>query len=116
MNPLAGEMEVTGSEAEVEAEVAPLVSTAGAILAIDRTSVHRICSGQVVLTLSTAVKELVENSIDAGATCIGIYLPNKSIISYEDFSTQASTVLFSVGYSLIWKQEAPPSCFPIKDR
>lgn len=38
---------------------------------IDRDSVHRICSGQVVLSLAIAVKELVENSIDAGATNIG---------------------------------------------
>ncbi|NXN95557.1 PMS2 endonuclease, partial [Rhinopomastus cyanomelas] len=41
---------------------------------IDRKSVHRICSGQVVLNLGTAVKELVENSLDAGATNIDIKL------------------------------------------
>ena len=41
------------------------------IQAIDKGSVHRICSGQVVLTLATAVKELVENSIDAKATSVG---------------------------------------------
>ena len=41
------------------------------IKAIDRTSIHRITSGQVVIDLQTAVKELVENSIDAGATNIG---------------------------------------------
>ncbi|CAI8603789.1 unnamed protein product [Vicia faba] len=36
--------------------------------------VHRICSGQVILDLSSAVKELVENSLDAGATSIEISL------------------------------------------
>ncbi|XP_061083267.1 mismatch repair endonuclease PMS2 [Conger conger] len=47
---------------------------ARAIKPIDRHSVHQICSGQVVLTLATAVKELVENSIDAGATIVEIRL------------------------------------------
>ena len=47
---------------------------APAIQAIDRGSVHRICSGQVVLNLATAVKELVENSLDAGSSNIEIKL------------------------------------------
>lgn len=42
-----------------------------AVAAIDSDSVHRIHSGQVVLGLDGALKELVENSIDAGATVIG---------------------------------------------
>ncbi|EFA00116.2 mismatch repair endonuclease PMS2 isoform X2 [Tribolium castaneum] len=41
---------------------------------INRDTVHRICSGQVVLSLAIAVKELVENAIDAGATIIDIQL------------------------------------------
>jgi DNA mismatch repair protein PMS2 len=45
--------------------------TSQGIKAIDRTSIHRITSGQVVIDLQTAVKELVENSIDAGATNLG---------------------------------------------
>ena len=39
---------------------------------IDATSVHRICSGQVVIDLGTAVKELLENSLDARASNVRI--------------------------------------------
>ncbi|XP_048817842.1 mismatch repair endonuclease PMS2 isoform X1 [Lagopus muta] len=53
---------------------APCSEPAEAIRRIDRESVHRICSGQVVLSLGTAVKELVENSLDAGATSIDVRL------------------------------------------
>ncbi|XP_040571444.1 mismatch repair endonuclease PMS2 isoform X1 [Lepeophtheirus salmonis] len=37
------------------------------ITPLDKGSVHRICSGQVVLSLGIGVKELVENALDAGA-------------------------------------------------
>uniref|UniRef100_A0A7M4ECB8 Mismatch repair endonuclease PMS2 n=1 Tax=Crocodylus porosus TaxID=8502 RepID=A0A7M4ECB8_CROPO len=47
---------------------------AAAIRALDRPSVHRICSGQVVLSVGTAVKELLENSLDAGATHVDVKL------------------------------------------
>ena len=45
--------------------------TTSIIKAIDKSSIHRITSGQVVIDLQTAVKELLENSVDAGATHVG---------------------------------------------
>nr|XP_021507441.1 mismatch repair endonuclease PMS2 [Meriones unguiculatus] len=52
---------------------------AKAIRPIDGRSVHQICSGQVVLSLSTAVKELIENSVDAGATSIDVRLKDYGV-------------------------------------
>jgi hypothetical protein len=41
---------------------------------IDETSVHKICSGQVITTMSAVVKELLENCLDAHATSIGTFV------------------------------------------
>ncbi|XP_034942885.1 mismatch repair endonuclease PMS2 [Chelonus insularis] len=46
------------------------------IVAIDKKTVHQICSGQVVLDLAGAIKELVENSLDSGATQVTVKLIN----------------------------------------
>lgn len=54
------------------------------IKSIDKDTVHRITSGQVVVDLATAVKELVENSLDSGASNIGespLYYPNASLLN-----------------------------------
>lgn len=53
------------------------------IKAIDRSSVHRITSGQVVIDLQTAVKELVENSLDAGATNLEVRFKQYGLQSIE---------------------------------
>ncbi|OZJ03360.1 hypothetical protein BZG36_02984 [Bifiguratus adelaidae] len=53
------------------------------IAAIDRASVHRICSGQVILDLSIAVKELVENALDADATAIEVRFKDHGLEQFE---------------------------------
>lgn len=44
------------------------------IRAIDGRTVERIAAGQVITDLASAIKELVENALDADATSIGIKL------------------------------------------
>lgn len=44
------------------------------IKSLDKSTVHRICSGQVIISLANAVKELIENSLDAGSKSIEIRL------------------------------------------
>ena len=44
----------------------------GNVSPIDKSSIHKICSGQVILDLATSVKELVENALDANATSIEV--------------------------------------------
>ncbi|XP_011209746.2 mismatch repair endonuclease PMS2 [Bactrocera dorsalis] len=61
----------------------PTKAECGEIKAIAKDTVHRICSGQVVLTLAVAVKELVENSIDAGASLIEVKLREQGLESLE---------------------------------
>ncbi|EDO34014.1 predicted protein [Nematostella vectensis] len=56
---------------------------APSVLPIDRKSVHQICSGQVVLNLATAMKELLENSLDAGATSVDVRLKEHGSHSIE---------------------------------
>jgi DNA mismatch repair protein PMS2 len=46
------------------------------IKSLDQGTIHRICSGQVIINLANAVKELIENSLDAGAKTIEIRLKN----------------------------------------
>jgi len=56
---------------------------AGKIKAIDKASVHRICSGQVIVDLRTAVKELVENALDADATKVEVNVTDHGLGAIE---------------------------------
>ncbi|KAI1293640.1 Mismatch repair endonuclease PMS2 [Halotydeus destructor] len=50
---------------------------------IDRSVANKICSGQVITSLSSAVKELVENSLDSGASFIEVKLTDNGVEAIE---------------------------------
>ncbi|KAI9826276.1 MAG: hypothetical protein M1826_006698 [Phylliscum demangeonii] len=54
-----------------------------AIRAIERQSVHQIQSGQVIVDLCSVVKELVENSLDAGATSVEVRFKEHGLDAIE---------------------------------
>ncbi|KAK6085755.1 DNA mismatch repair protein MutL [Seiridium cupressi] len=53
------------------------------IKAIEARTVHQIQSGQVIVDLCSVVKELVENSVDAGTTNIEVRFKNQGLDSIE---------------------------------
>ncbi|KAI1268739.1 DNA mismatch repair protein MutL [Xylariaceae sp. FL1019] len=59
------------------------LSSMATIKAIEARSIHQIQSGQVIVDLCSVVKELVENSIDAGATHIDVRFRNQGLDSIE---------------------------------
>ncbi|KAI3749269.1 hypothetical protein L2E82_19876 [Cichorium intybus] len=63
--------------------VASSVITSPSIKPINKSAIHKICAGQVILDLPSAVKELVENSLDAGATSIEVALKEYGEESFQ---------------------------------
>ncbi|KAM7217532.1 mismatch repair endonuclease PMS2 [Rhypophila decipiens] len=55
----------------------------GTIKAIDRGTIHQIQSGQVIVDLCSVAKELVENSVDSGATAIDVRFKNQGLDAIE---------------------------------
>ncbi|KAJ1914058.1 ATP-binding mismatch repair protein [Mycoemilia scoparia] len=54
---------------------------AKSLVPLSNSDVHQLCSGQVIVDLRTAVKELLENSLDAGATNIEVRLKDHGLAS-----------------------------------
>lgn len=50
---------------------------------LDRQTVLQICSSQVVVDLKSAVKELVENSLDSRASTIEIKFVQSGLLGFE---------------------------------
>ncbi|KAL2173867.1 uncharacterized protein P884DRAFT_287778 [Thermothelomyces heterothallicus CBS 202.75] len=59
------------------------MASSATIKAIESSTVHQIQSGQVIVDLCSVAKELVENSIDAGATAIEVRFKNQGLDSIE---------------------------------
>jgi DNA mismatch repair protein PMS2 len=53
------------------------------IKAIDKASILQLCSSQVIIDLKSAVKELVENSVDAEATVVEVKFFNSGLLGFE---------------------------------
>ena len=60
-----------------------MTETGGVIKKIDSVSVLQICSAQVVVDLKSAVKELVENSLDAGCKTLDIKFFGSGLNGFE---------------------------------
>ncbi|KAI8806654.1 histidine kinase-like ATPase [Cladochytrium replicatum] len=61
------------------------MSAAGRIQRLDGSTTHTIASAQVILSLANIVKELVENSLDAGATSIEVRFRDYGLNGVERF-------------------------------
>ncbi|KAK4099648.1 DNA mismatch repair protein MutL [Parathielavia hyrcaniae] len=59
------------------------MASSATIKAIESSTVHQIQSGQVIVDLCSVAKELVENSVDAGATAIEVRFKNQGLNCIE---------------------------------
>eukprot|EP01135_Chromosphaera_perkinsii_P007743 Nk52_evm32s967 gene=Nk52_evmTU32s967 len=80
---------------------------------INSQDVHRICSGQVIVSLAIAVKELVENSIDAGATRVDVRLCDYGVQSISVWDNGKG--VHSRNYEALTKKHATSKLHSFED-
>ncbi len=70
-------------------------STPQDIKRVNKETVHKICSSQVILNLAIGVKELVENSVDAKSTVIEVRIKNYGLDGFEVIDNGSGIVSFN---------------------
>ena len=70
-------------------------STPQDIRRVNKETVHKICSSQVILNLAIGVKELVENSVDAKSTVIEVRIKNYGLDGFEVIDNGSGIVSFN---------------------
>ena len=63
--------------------VSTMAASETTIQALPKATVRLIGSAQVITSVTSVVKELVENSLDAGATSVEVKLVGPTLIGYN---------------------------------
>ncbi|KAI5298489.1 DNA mismatch repair protein [Ascosphaera atra] len=68
----AAELDPSNKRSASEAGLAPVASAPRKIQALDPDVVNKIAAGEIIIAPMHALKELIENAVDAGATSLEI--------------------------------------------